>query len=73
MELVYVICSLATTELCEEHAAAVYTPSPVACFVGAQAELVQLTPAGWRVAHWRCVAAQADGDPERATVALLPF
>jgi hypothetical protein len=56
MELVYVLCSLAAAELCEQHRAAVYEPNPLACLAGTQAELAQLARPGWRIAEWRCDA-----------------
>lgn len=55
MELLYIICRIAAGDLCEEHRAEVYSPSPMAC-LHAQAEFATLVPSGWRVARWSCEA-----------------
>jgi hypothetical protein len=50
--LVYLICSLANPNLCEEHAR--FSPGVLSCIHGAQGVLAAEQRPGWRVARWRC-------------------
>jgi hypothetical protein len=51
MRIIVLIC---TALGCHERVVPVYTDNPMACVLGAQAELAQLLRPGERVERWRC-------------------
>lgn len=59
MHIVFTVCAGAAPDSCEARSHSFVPALPVACIHAAGPELDRVIPDGWRLAEWRCVAADA--------------
>jgi hypothetical protein len=74
MELIFVVCQIAASGVCEEHRTPYFSDTPMACVFMGPAELARLARPGWRVARWRCEGPPPDDFvlPATASVPTAP-
>jgi hypothetical protein len=56
MRIIAIMCEATLGGACEERIHDFVPPIPLACIHAAGPELDSITPEGWMVARWRCVA-----------------